>query len=99
MNQLTTLAYTAIGGAIGAGLNQYVTNIGQRRTARAAVVSKVLEAEAIYAKLRWPNSISGGADSTHDLRADLERCLYELEGAGLVAGISQKHYYWLHTSL
>jgi hypothetical protein len=54
VNEFITLAYTVSGGVVGAGLNQYVTNIGQRRTARATVVEKVAETEALYSRMRWP---------------------------------------------
>ena len=76
-----------VGGAIGAGVNQYVTNIGQRRTARANVVKTVSEVEAIFAKLRWPGSADRDEDNASKLHAELQECLYSLEGAGLIAGV------------
>lgn len=86
MNQLLGLVYVVGGGAVGAGLNQYLTNIGQRRTARAAVVGKVSEAEALFAQIMWPGP-SMGNGVVGDLYAQMERCLHELEGAGLIAGV------------
>jgi hypothetical protein len=87
MNQLLVLAYAVGGGVVGAGLNQYVTNIGQRRTARATVLGKVSEVEAIYAQIRWPGAESGDGDIARQLHLEMERCLHALEGAGLIAGI------------
>lgn len=87
MNQLLVLAYAVGGGVVGAGLNQYVTNIGQRRIARATVVGKVSEVEAIYAQTRWPGAESGDDDIARKLHLEMERCLHALEGAGLIAGI------------
>jgi hypothetical protein len=87
MNQFLALAYAIGGGAVGAGLNQYVTNIGQRRTARATVVANVSEVEAIYAEIMWPGGGPGDRPITRGLNPDMERCLLALEGAGLVAGI------------
>lgn len=86
MNQLLVLAYTVGGGVIGAALNQYATNIGQRRNARATVVSKLSEVEEIYALIRWPNN-DPKENITYDLHLKLEQCLHALEGAGLVAGV------------
>jgi hypothetical protein len=87
MNQLVVLGYTVGGGVIGAGLNQYVTNIGQRRTARAAVVEKVSEVEASYAKIVLPGGSSADNDIVRELHTKMEQHLHALEGAGLIAGI------------
>jgi hypothetical protein len=38
MSSVVALLYTTIGGVLGAGLNQYVTHIKDRRTARASVI-------------------------------------------------------------
>lgn len=89
MNQLLTLAYAVGGGVVGAGLNQYVTNIGQRRTARATVVEKSAETEGIYTRMRWPESRPLEINAVTKLHREMERSLHALEAAGLIAGISR----------
>jgi hypothetical protein len=80
---ILVLAYTTIGGVLGAGLTQYVTHVRDRRTARAQVVERLTQAEEVYASLREP--LPGDEQSSS--RSRMVVPLGSLEAAGLIAGV------------
>lgn len=82
MPEVIVLLYTTIGGVLGAGLNQYVTHVRDRRGARALVVERLAEVEEAYAGLRRPLSEDAPPSPSR-----LARLLGSLEAAGLIAGI------------
>ena len=87
MSGFVALLYTVVGGVLGAGLNQYVTHLRDRRTARALVIERLHEAEATLAELRWAE---GNVKTINDLEkcsTSLEKLLAALESACLIAGI------------
>jgi hypothetical protein len=83
--QLLILAYIAIGGMIGSILASYIARTSDRRTARAAVVSKISEVESFVALQRQAGTPALDDDSLD--RSHLDALLADLESISLTAGV------------
>jgi uncharacterized phage infection (PIP) family protein YhgE len=79
---LLVLAYTTVGGVVGAALTQYVTHLRDRRSARAAVVSNVAQVESALARRQ-----SAETPVSQDIEQNFNEALAGLEGACLIAGV------------
>lgn len=87
MSSVTALLYTTIGGVLGAGLNQYVTHVRDRRAARASVIKGLHDVEITLSRLRWPEDPAISTSKIQKRFIHLERLLATLESACLIAGI------------
>jgi hypothetical protein len=74
--------YTAVGGAIGAGLTQYLTHVRDRRSARAGVIERLAETDELFIELTWPST----NESLYTLPR-MPKLLGKLEATALIAGI------------
>jgi hypothetical protein len=82
MSNIVIVLYTAVGGAIGAGLTQYLTHLRDRRSARASVIERLSETEELFIELSWPLS-----DESPYKLPRMPKLLGALEAAALIAGV------------
>src|ERR1700689_4169928 len=87
MSNFIPLVYSTIGGVLGAGLTQYLTHIRDRRAARALIIERLYDVEAVFARSRWPGERKAPADKVQTVHASLEQALAVLESACLIAGV------------
>jgi hypothetical protein len=87
MSSVTALLYTTIGGVLGAGLNQYVTHMRDRRATRASVIKVLHDVEITLSRLRWPEDRAMSTSKIQKRFIYLEQLLATLESACLIAGI------------
>jgi hypothetical protein len=87
MSSAMTILYTTIGGVIGAGLNQYVTHIKDRRSARGMVITILEDVEVALSGLRWQENDGRGPKKVATRIAQLGKLMASLESVCLVAGI------------
>lgn len=87
MTSVLVLLYTTLGGVLGAGLTQYVTQVRDRRSARATVIERVAAVEASRADLRWPPKPPWSQQEIQTLYVSYGKNLAQLEAGGLIAGV------------
>jgi hypothetical protein len=87
MSSMAAVLYTVVGGVLGAALNQYVTHLRDRRTARALVIERLQEVETALAELRWPEETATITNDRVEGFTHLEKLLAALESSCLIAGI------------
>jgi len=87
MDGLIALVFTVVGGTLGAGLNQYVTHIRDRRAARASVIKHLQKIENSLIDMRWPDETKIAASNQTGNSKYFEKIIAKFESVCLIAGI------------